>query len=121
MSISVAWRTSKGAIARTTLLLWLFPSILSGQAPQLCFAFLLRGDVMVTCGGQSSRITGRGDIDQFGGRDLAHREMVERERIGERWHSDPPENSRNRPRAAPTASSQRAGLARRLVPRRLVL
>jgi hypothetical protein len=35
------------------------------QAPEPCFAFLLKGDVSVTCEGTRTQITRRGDVDQF--------------------------------------------------------
>lgn len=38
----------------------------NGQVQDACFAFLLRGDVVVRCEGTRAQITHRGDIDQFG-------------------------------------------------------
>jgi len=37
----------------------------SGQPPKPCFAYLLRGDVSVTCEGRTTQITRRGDIQDF--------------------------------------------------------
>jgi len=51
-----------------TLLLALglyLPGICSGQSEKACFAFLLRGDVMVTCRGKGAQVTHRGNIEGF--------------------------------------------------------
>lgn len=41
------------------------PRVCPGQTEKSCFAFLLRGDVMVTCYSKSAQITHRGNIEGF--------------------------------------------------------
>ena len=44
---------------------WAFSPLLFGQGDSPCFAFLLNGDVSVSCGGTANQITRRGNIDEF--------------------------------------------------------
>jgi hypothetical protein len=49
------------------LVLIVLPCIICSAAErQLCYAFLLRADVYVTCGGETTRITRRADLKSYG-------------------------------------------------------
>jgi len=50
---------------RKALLLLILTAGCFAQTPKPCFAFLLRGDVTVSCGGTISQITRRQDIESF--------------------------------------------------------
>ncbi len=55
-------------VQNTVAAIWLlivFTSIGRAQADQLCFAYLLKGDVVIECEGRTTQITHRGDIESF--------------------------------------------------------
>jgi hypothetical protein len=63
------------------------------QAQKPCFAFILRGDVVVSCDGRSTQITHRGDIEGFGVSDERRALAYTTSRIVERtattaWETD---------------------------------
>lgn len=69
MSTNSKLRTQHWPRSQAVRLLWLAASTGLGacvaQTPPPCFAFLLKADVIVECGGERTQVTHRGDIDQF--------------------------------------------------------
>jgi hypothetical protein len=52
-------------IVRLGVLPLLVPGVVFAQAEKPCFAFLLKGDVSVSCGGTVTQVTRLGDVDEF--------------------------------------------------------
>jgi hypothetical protein len=48
-----------------SMLIFLVPGIVFAQIEKPCFAFLLRGDVSVSCGAAVTQVTRLGDVDEF--------------------------------------------------------